>query len=643
MNAQNTIVDSLQTKLADSTLTDSVRIESLNYLSREYAYISASQGAGFAQSALELSLLTGNKQGEAYAYRNLASMYAAQESFYFTLEFVQKAIHLFEQIHDTVGLGNCYMTLGVLYKNNQSYAKAINYHNKALVIFQQKQLAERTAICLYNLGDAEFFSGKLQDASIHAEECIRIYQSLYFQRGLMLGYRLKGSIHFRENQLADAARSFHRVLQLYKTLGKNAIKESAADAMIQLSRIAHQNGQAEQECNYLKEAFLLSKNNIYSLHLRTSYQYLSSYYLQKKNFPAAQQLLDEYTKANDDLIVWQNRDKAAMVGSVLDALKLSNDNQHLVRQHALKQEVIEDQKQLLTLTIVISTLLCLVCIVVLFLYLTRRKLVTELLKQKDIIHEKSQKLEENNAAKDKFFKIIAHDMVSPLNSMSGLVNLLAQDMEMFSPKELQSIMDEFSKKLHNTLGLANNLIIWAHSQMQASPPEFSVTSVAELVEKIKDTYGDIAQQKQIDLHTDIPPNLTIYADPNQIEFVLRNLVNNAIKFTSRQGCISIYAEENNLTVILSVEDNGQGMTIEKIEDLFKLDNIRQSQGTEGEKGTGMGLVLCQEFIRKNNGKITVKSQKGAGSTFSIHLPQAPCIDEFQAALISDSDMKSRNI
>ena len=230
------------------------------------------------------------------------------------------------------------------------------------------------------------------------------------------------------------------------------------------------------------------------------------------------------------------------------------------------------------------------------------------------------RLVELNAAKDKFFSIIAHDLRSPFNSILGFSELILESIE---EKDFDKV-EEYTKIVLNSskgaMDLLTNLMEWSllqSGQMKYNPEYFDIV---ELIDKVKQFFQNIADQKEIHLLTKFEANIQIYADKEMTSIVLRNLISNAIKFTPDGGQIMItaVAEKDQLTV--TVTDSGVGISSERIDTLFSVSENVSTYGTRNEKGTGMGLVLCKEFIEKNRGRIWVESLIGVGSTFSFTLP-----------------------
>jgi signal transduction histidine kinase len=235
------------------------------------------------------------------------------------------------------------------------------------------------------------------------------------------------------------------------------------------------------------------------------------------------------------------------------------------------------------------------------------------------IQKQKEQLEELNFTKDKFFSIIAHDLRIPINSLLGFTNLLSNYADAMTTEEVKKISEDLNKSLQNVLQLIEDLLTWARSQMNKVDFKPEQISVNDIIREDIELSNILFQKKEITLETEISPNLQAFADADHVKFVLRNLVTNALKFTNRNGKVSIKAFEQDKMIWIQVVDNGVGIPQEIQDKMFQLDAIKSTKGTDNEKGTGLGLVLCKEFVRKNGGDIWVKSQEGEGSCFTFSL------------------------
>lgn len=246
--------------------------------------------------------------------------------------------------------------------------------------------------------------------------------------------------------------------------------------------------------------------------------------------------------------------------------------------------------------------------------------ITEVKRSEQELSIKNEELKKINSEKDKFFSVLAHDLRSPYNAVIGCSDLLLSDVE---AKNYEGI-EEYARIIQQSAQLAvnqlDNLMKWAQSQtgrMVVSPEYFGLSI---LVHEVILLLGASAQQKSIDVSNNVSFDIQVYADKEMVSTVLRNLISNAIKFTPTNGKITIECNMINGDLTVSVSDTGVGIDTARIDKLFTIGEAASTKGTQNEKGTGLGLILCREFIEKNKGKIWAESSPGQGSLFHFSLP-----------------------
>ncbi len=243
---------------------------------------------------------------------------------------------------------------------------------------------------------------------------------------------------------------------------------------------------------------------------------------------------------------------------------------------------------------------------------------SEVMSQKREIEQQASLLTKTNEQKNRLFSIISHDLRSPLASLQAITTLL--DPEILQKEDLENTRNEISQRINNLSDMMNGLLNWAKQQMEGektSPESFDLSTLSQ---EIVQLYEERAEAKGVSLKRRIMPNSLVYGDLNQARAILRNLVGNAIKFTNQDDAIEILSEPNDSGgMTIMVRDTGVGMDSEKASDLFNI-HPESTVGTSGEKGIGLGLILAQEFVEKNGGKIWVESKLGEGSTFYFTLP-----------------------
>jgi len=242
--------------------------------------------------------------------------------------------------------------------------------------------------------------------------------------------------------------------------------------------------------------------------------------------------------------------------------------------------------------------------------------------QKEEIENHREQLKELNASKDRFFSIIAHDLRNPIAGFLNLTDILTNNFDVFSEKESKefiNVMNQASKQLYNLL---ENLLQWSRAQTGSITYEPKFVSVKNMVIDTIDALMINIENKNIKINMKVDEKTVVFVDENMISTVIRNLLSNAIKFSHPEGTIAIRCRSNGNFEEISVIDNGVGIRKEEQEKLFKIDQTVTTQGTSQEKGTGLGLILCKEFVEKNGGEISVDSDLNKGSAFIIKVPKA---------------------
>lgn len=236
------------------------------------------------------------------------------------------------------------------------------------------------------------------------------------------------------------------------------------------------------------------------------------------------------------------------------------------------------------------------------------------------LKEKELLLEKTNLEKDKLFSIIAHDLRSPFSGIIGFAELLIQNPEEYTNEKYIEIIKIINSLAENTLVLLENLLEWANFQQNRTPFAVKKLNLSKLINKELPNLKNAALLKGIEIKNLIDENINVWADENMLKIICRNLINNALKFTNKGGLVELNAEEKNYSIKISIKDSGIGIEKEKLQKIFIIDKEKTTLGTENEKGTGLGLILCKEFIEKHGGEIGVDSQPQKGSVFHFTLP-----------------------
>jgi signal transduction histidine kinase len=283
----------------------------------------------------------------------------------------------------------------------------------------------------------------------------------------------------------------------------------------------------------------------------------------------------------------------------------------------LSNHLAQSEKQIYTIFSVFIILLMMTVLTLVIRNNWQRKASNRMLQEKnDEIELQNVKLKEANAIKDKIFSIIGHDLRSPLASLKGLLGLVIRNE--ITGQEFKSFAPKINQHVTGVSETLENLLSWSRSQMRGLKPMPIHLPLRKVIDKSIDLFAETAAEKKILISTNVREDESVFADENQLGLIFRNLIHNAIKFTTEGGSVRVTTDSANEFLVVKVSDTGLGMTDKQLEQVFQ-NNAPTTRGTMGEKGTGLGLLLCKEMVENNGGKITVESEVGRGATFHVFL------------------------
>jgi two-component system sensor histidine kinase/response regulator len=289
--------------------------------------------------------------------------------------------------------------------------------------------------------------------------------------------------------------------------------------------------------------------------------------------------------------IYRKNDQLLIIGG-MDMLNLTEQNRIL---HEMNAEITHLQRQLLQKT------------------LLQEQTLSKL-------NAANEELLKANQDKDKFLKILAHDLKNPMFAISGFSDLLIKNFRKYDESTIEKQLGIINTTTKKTYDLLEELLLWTRSQSGKIPFEPRTVQLKKVCDDVLSLLNESAATKQIEIISEIDAGLELHADVDMLRTILRNLISNAIKFTHENGQIILRAEQQDTDMIITVSDNGIGMSQEVVSKLWQIAELYTSPGTKGEKGTGLGLMLCKEFVEKHNGRIWVESEVGKGSDFKIALP-----------------------
>jgi signal transduction histidine kinase len=570
------------------------------------------------KTALDLSISLLNKKNQLEALIGIGSVHWERNEQESALQNFLEAYHLSEKLNAPDLEVTILVNLGNIYGDEDQNDKAILFYQQALNLAQAREKKNQIASIYNNIAILYHQNKEYQKALIYYGKSLNINNEINDDKRIAMNLNNIGDAQFQMGNIKEATESLLKALAINRKINLNTEVIYNLQTLAEIS-LATENFTLAN--SYIQEGMCLSKKLKLRGKTKDLLLLLAKYYHRIENHTKAYSTLIEHNILQDSLQEESNSDKIAQLQTQFESEKKEKENEILRVKNQVTQKQLE-QEQLRTTSLFIFSFLAL-AVIALIVILFRSKVrvnkhINEINKK---LEESNQKLKHTNATKDKFFSIIAHDLRSPFNAILGLSGLLKDELE--STKNMDVIRNYnnmVDESAHSLFSLLENLLQWAKSQqgrLEFSPTEFDFYTIMEANLKI---FKSKTADKSVELNSLIEKNTIAYGDINMVDSTLRNLISNALKYTLKGGNILISSKIKNNQLYLSVRDNGIGIRKEDQKKLFQLDSNYSTTGTNSESGSGLGLILCKEFVHKNGGEIWVESKLGKGSEFIFTLP-----------------------
>ncbi len=534
------------------------------------------------------------------------------------IDYYFKSLLYYREIKDDDGVADNYIGIGHLYYDNENYEFAERYYKDALNIYINLKDTLGIATCYTNIANAVIDADINSNGIDYYFKSIDLQEALKDYEGVAINFNNIGDYYKELNMYDEAKTYFNKSLD--KISEFNTDEYLYALLYLNLSELENNAKNYNEAIYYGNKSLEISEKLGMHDYIMDNLKNLSIAYENKGNISKSLKLLKQYTKLNDTILKTSKYKKVLL----FNALNKLEESSFKINQLSEKNEI---EKKIMYFLVIAFTIFG-VFVIILILQQTSKKKAYNLLEFKNHqisrMHEEI-KLQTNNLkllndTKDKLFSIIAHDLKNPFNSIRGFTELLIENIAIYDEEKQLKFLKIVKGSTTKASELLNNLLIWANSQ--SGTLKFNPVKI-ELIKQIADVISLVEIQainKEISIFNNVYHNLYVDADENMLNTILRNLLSNAIKFTKTGGeiYISSTVEENFVTV--QVKDSGIGMSQETINNLFSIENKVSSIGTANEQGSGLGLILCKDFVEKNGGKIWVESTLNKGSVFMFSLP-----------------------
>ncbi len=628
-----TEIDSLQ-KVLRTTNQPEGRIQTLFALGKAY-YDKAELRKALEthRKLLELISRSGSKADSAKAFRSTGLVMMEMSWYDESLSYLMQAQQLYGEIGDSSKQATSLMNIGIVYDCIGNLPMSLSYYYHALKYFQQINDESGIANCKLNIGIVLTKQKKYQQAC----DCFLASAVIYAKKDnlpyLAASYINLGLAYKNQKNFAMAMHYLDKSYAIYEKLDDRydicCYHLNMGELMLRMKK------PAEAKVHLGKAKKLAEQMGTKDLIAR-AYEFLSDYYVHTKNYESAYKFLLKSGEIKDSLLNAETVKKISQIQFHYEIAKRESEKVQLVRQNLQKELQLTQRTKIVYF---LCGLLLVIGILVLYLFSWNRlknKANRELEIKNHLIESQKDELIKLNASKDKFLSILAHDIKNPLSAIIGISNILNSDYESLDEEERKSFIVDIYTSSTNLFEIINTLLNWSISQngmISLQPRNFNI---AGLCQNAIDKLYHIAKLKDITMVNEADPQLSVFADENMVISVVHNLLCNAIKYSNKGGLITIRAIDKKGEPEISVIDEGIGISAMNQKKLFRYDQAFRQKGTTGEIGTGIGLILCKDFVDRNSGRIWVESEELKGSIFKFTLPPAKNQqDKFQQQVASE--------
>ncbi|TAE46479.1 MAG: hypothetical protein EAZ89_20050 [Bacteroidetes bacterium] len=601
----------------------------------------------YYEEALPFLYQSGDSVYLAQALLNLGSetMYADKRK---ALSYFETAAGLYEKLGDPQHLSTCYVQISTVLSDFGRKEEAISYSRKAIDIIRTLDNPALTVQTCINLGivfanaEAPEEAARLYDeagtVARRQRDTFMLAVALMYRGGLAVDQEGATKAEMEQGKRAlDEAQSLlessdnelvkkylHVYLASYycsagdypqalshsdefiQFIQKTNMAEARASAWRQRGIIFERMGQADSARYYFYQMLSIGQETATLPLIASSYEQLFALEKKQGNFAEALRYHEQYLVYHDSIYTQKLNE---VMGA--ESVRLNLEGEQRARREAELQAALLASRNLLYGASALALLAIL---------LIGGLLYRQLASARKQLQSQNQQLRELNATKDTFFGIIAHDIRNPISALEGVGEQMTHYLKQHDEAKLLRLAGRVDSTAKQLSGLLDNLLSWALLQMGAIPYNPVSTRLHAVADEVMALYAPVAEAKGITLRNEIPPGTDAFADESALHTILRNLVGNALKFTATGGDVRLSATEAAGKIRLEVNDTGVGISAEKLSQLFSIGR-KSSQGTAGEKGSGLGLMLCKELIERNKGAIEAISELGKGTRFVVSVPR----------------------
>ena len=597
-------------------------MNSYNNVATVYLQINNSDSSiKYGKKALAIAKQVADDSFLSKIYSDLAGSYLSKDDYARALDFIVKSENYLDPTNH-IGQTVVNIRKGIIYFQIEDFKKSLHAYEKALMHNGKNKTDDFRQAIYNNLGRLyEILKEDLDSALYYYRKSLQLAEKAGAEYNKAMLYINIGNIYHSRENFSKAYAYYNRA---YKSQIINKLPKLLTAASVNLGIVNIELGNIDTADYYVKQGMELASQYDFLEFKRNAFTTKARLDSIQEDYISALSLKDSIIALDQRMWDEELQNRVAELNVEHEVEKQRQQTKHLKEKSALDDRYIRNQRIL-----IIALGVALIFIV--FLLVRSRRKSLKLQSLNNLLNKKNKQLEVNylelkrlNSTKDKFFSIIAHDLKGPIGTQSAMLNELLEDYNSFDKEELYEYLKSLHKNGENSYTLLLNLLDWSRTQQGRISNNPDYIDVGEAVSDVTELLEQRAERKNQLLNNRINTgSFTAYVDDSLLNRVIHNLTNNAIKFTPEGEHIDIEARALNDHIIVSVSDNGIGIPQDKLENLFSLDSNFKRKGTNNESGTGLGLMLCKEFVDLMGGDISVESNPGQGSTFTFTLPTEP--------------------
>ncbi|MEM9339670.1 MAG: tetratricopeptide repeat-containing sensor histidine kinase [Bacteroidota bacterium] len=595
------VADSLILALNEEDLSDSLKLHLIVEIARNHNHPSLREK--YAKMLIEEGTRQHDLNMVGIGYLHVGQSHRMRGNVDLAIDALIKSLDFAKKADSRYGIYNTLGVLGDTYSISGRHRHAIKSYQECIAMIGDQD-STTLAIALNNLGDT-YYTLEVYDSALmcfHRSKRIREYLK-YDPSGMAHNFGNIGLGEIATGKLDSAEYHIKLAIQSFEKLKNHNASASYLGAA---ADIYYRKRHFDKAIDFADSSLAIARKYGLKADIRDNLLRLASIYEEKSRFDKAYAFHKQYVTIKDSIA---SEDVHTRIENMETEMKLAQ------KQSEIDVLTLQKHKQQLFI-VAVSVVLVILGVLSYLLYrfyLSKSRMNT-------ILEEQKSSLERLNETKDKFFSIISHDLRGPVTSFMGVGRMIKQLVATKNVDRLMDVADEVEVSVERLSSLLDQLLNWSLQQRGHFPNVPEKVSLNNLVTDVLDTFLTMASGKRIRLVAKIDEKIDLWVDNNMMETIIRNLVNNALKFTDEGGLVTVSAHLNGDQAEIHISDTGVGISKKQLDGLFKFYAKKPMYGTEGEKGLGLGLQLVYEFLALNNGAITVSSEEGKGTTFTLYLP-----------------------